>query len=134
VEVDASQLYLLQAAKQSSITDHSSLISKKKRDVVVTKKAPVIKSLDVRSAQEAAPVSTERELAPGIVCTSEIAETELRAFDICTRYGPCMSLTRTQRFDRAKRLGLNPPERIRQILEVFPEMATESIWHGLVSA
>jgi hypothetical protein len=130
VELTVEKNWLQANKQQPSITNHASLISKKKRDVVVAKKAPTGNSLNVQNAEVAVPVAVERELQPGILCTAECADTELRAFDICTRYGPCMSLTRTQRFDRAKRLGLNPPERIRHILEAFPEMSTESIWHG----
>lgn len=136
-------MLLLQVSKQPSITDHASVISKKKRAIITEKKTNIVEKKaqqssipTVRKAQTADPQSTavevsqSREIEPGVICTAETAETELRSFDICTRYGPCMSLTRIQRFERAKRFGLNPPDRIKKILEAFPELSSESIWHG----
>ena len=41
----------------------------------------------------------------------------LRIFDMTSRYGPCVGVTRLQRWERAKKWGLNPPEEVclRQI-------------------
>lgn len=48
------------------------------------------------------------------------------------RYGPCMSSTRLERWERAKKLKLNPPEEIMKVLKAFPEMVDRSVWHGRV--
>ena len=40
----------------------------------------------------------------------------LRVFDLNPTYGPCMGLTRLERWDRAKALGHDPPDEIRHIL------------------
>jgi hypothetical protein len=40
----------------------------------------------------------------------------LRDFDLNTKYGPCCSLTREERWARAAYLGLNPPTEILQII------------------
>lgn len=40
----------------------------------------------------------------------------LRVFDMTSKYGPCVGMTRLQRWERAKKWGLNPPEEIREIL------------------
>lgn len=40
----------------------------------------------------------------------------LRVFDMTSAYGPCVGMTRLQRWERAKKWGLNPPEEIRNIL------------------
>ncbi|WVQ94442.1 hypothetical protein IAU59_001521 [Kwoniella sp. CBS 9459] len=40
----------------------------------------------------------------------------LRVFDMTSSYGPCVGITRLQRWERAKKWGLNPPEEIRTIL------------------
>ncbi|WVQ62952.1 uncharacterized protein L199_001101 [Kwoniella botswanensis] len=40
----------------------------------------------------------------------------LRVFDLTSSYGPCVGITRLQRWERAKKWGLNPPEEIRDIL------------------
>ncbi|KAL7419778.1 hypothetical protein Q5752_005694 [Cryptotrichosporon argae] len=40
----------------------------------------------------------------------------LRVFDMTTKYGPALGRTRLERWERAKKLGLNPPDEIRAIL------------------
>ncbi|WVN90437.1 uncharacterized protein L203_105673 [Cryptococcus depauperatus CBS 7841] len=40
----------------------------------------------------------------------------LRVFDMTTRYGPCVGMSRLQRWERAKLWELDPPEEIRVIL------------------
>ncbi|ORX36385.1 DNA polymerase delta, subunit 4-domain-containing protein [Kockovaella imperatae] len=40
----------------------------------------------------------------------------LRIFDMTSAYGPFIGVTRLQRWERAKKLGLNPPEEIKRIL------------------
>ncbi|WWC69008.1 uncharacterized protein I206_102944 [Kwoniella pini CBS 10737] len=40
----------------------------------------------------------------------------LRVFDMTSSYGPCVGITRLQRWERAQKWGLNPPEEIRDIL------------------
>ncbi|KAF7728399.1 hypothetical protein EC973_006207 [Apophysomyces ossiformis] len=35
----------------------------------------------------------------------------LRSFDLDYKYGPCIGMTRQERWDRALKLGLNPPQR-----------------------
>ena len=46
----------------------------------------------------------------------EEAEAALRQFDLCSKYGPCMGITRMERFDRAVKLGLNPPPEVRELV------------------
>ncbi|ORY29527.1 DNA polymerase delta, subunit 4-domain-containing protein, partial [Naematelia encephala] len=41
----------------------------------------------------------------------------LRVFDMTSKYGPSIGITRLQRWERAKKWGLNPPEEIRLILQ-----------------
>jgi len=40
----------------------------------------------------------------------------LRVFDNTYDYGPCVGVTRLERWERAKEMGLNPPDEIREIL------------------
>ncbi|KAG2144344.1 DNA polymerase delta, subunit 4-domain-containing protein [Suillus clintonianus] len=40
----------------------------------------------------------------------------LRVFDMSYEYGPCVGMTRLERWERAASFGLNPPEEVRQIL------------------
>ncbi|KAL4078692.1 DNA polymerase delta, subunit 4-domain-containing protein [Scleroderma yunnanense] len=40
----------------------------------------------------------------------------LRVFDMSSEYGPCIGMTRLERWERAETLGLKPPPEVRQIL------------------
>ncbi|KDQ61463.1 hypothetical protein JAAARDRAFT_54829 [Jaapia argillacea MUCL 33604] len=40
----------------------------------------------------------------------------LRVFDLSDEYGPCIGVTRLDRWERAAALGLNPPPEVREIL------------------
>ncbi|XP_005280578.1 DNA polymerase delta subunit 4 [Chrysemys picta bellii] len=40
----------------------------------------------------------------------------LKQFDLSWEYGPCTGITRLQRWERAKSLGLNPPLTVRETL------------------
>ncbi|XP_072962516.1 uncharacterized protein [Typha angustifolia] len=42
-------------------------------------------------------------------CEYDEVESKLRKFDMDMRYGPCVGLTRLQRWERASAMGLNPP-------------------------
>ena len=41
---------------------------------------------------------------------------ELKTFDLTSKFGPCCGLTRIERWDRARALGLDPPKRVLEIL------------------
>lgn len=41
----------------------------------------------------------------------------LRDFDLNLKFGPCCTISRTDRFHRAHRLGLNPPQEVIAIIE-----------------
>ncbi|KAK4689169.1 DNA polymerase delta subunit 4, partial [Tremellales sp. Uapishka_1] len=60
----------------------------------------------------------------------------LRIFDMTSSYGPCVGMTRLQRWERAKKWGLNPPEEIHTILTTAQgEDETsyrETVFHGWV--
>uniref|UniRef100_A0A7N0TBF4 DNA polymerase delta subunit 4 n=1 Tax=Kalanchoe fedtschenkoi TaxID=63787 RepID=A0A7N0TBF4_KALFE len=43
-------------------------------------------------------------------------EDVLRQFDLNMRYGPCIGMTRLDRWERAKKLGMNPPNDIESFL------------------
>ncbi|OAX40323.1 hypothetical protein K503DRAFT_864718 [Rhizopogon vinicolor AM-OR11-026] len=40
----------------------------------------------------------------------------LRVFDMSYKYGPCVGMTRLERWERAASLGLGPPQEVRDIL------------------
>jgi DNA polymerase delta subunit 4 len=41
----------------------------------------------------------------------------LRDFDLNTKFGPCCTVTRQARWQRAQALGLDPPEQILALIE-----------------
>jgi len=43
--------------------------------------------------------------------------TILRNFDLTPKYGPCVGITRLERYRRAEKMGLKPPVEVLQILE-----------------
>ncbi|KAI0326260.1 hypothetical protein GY45DRAFT_1310770 [Cubamyces sp. BRFM 1775] len=60
----------------------------------------------------------------------------LRVFDLSYEYGPCVGVSRLDRWERAHALGLNPPPEVKEIL-VTKEGTTEdrfsqSVFHGEV--
>jgi len=40
----------------------------------------------------------------------------LRVFDLSYQYGPCIGVSRLERWERASALGLNPPNEVHEIL------------------
>lgn len=42
---------------------------------------------------------------------------KLKTFDLTLRFGPCVGLSRMTRWNRAKELGLDPPQEIKMLIE-----------------
>ncbi|KAL1927426.1 hypothetical protein VTP01DRAFT_3663 [Rhizomucor pusillus] len=55
----------------------------------------------------------------------------LRQFDLDYKFGPCVGLTRLERWERAEQLGLNPPEEIKRIIQANPT-ENESLFEGRI--
>ncbi|XP_032074423.1 DNA polymerase delta subunit 4 [Thamnophis elegans] len=55
----------------------------------------------------------------------------LKQFDLSRQYGPCTGITRMQRWERAKFLGLNPPTTVQDLLLKYNEdpFVIYSLWH-----
>ena len=63
------------------------------------------------------PSHTDRGLVPGSVKELEELEQRLRSeFDLETKYGPVVGLSRLGRWERAVRLGLEPPRWVRDTI------------------
>ncbi|KAI0737340.1 DNA polymerase delta, subunit 4-domain-containing protein [Daedaleopsis nitida] len=60
----------------------------------------------------------------------------LRVFDLSYEYGPCVGISRLQRWERAQALGLNPPPEVKEILMTkegsTEEEYTQSVFYGEV--
>ncbi len=73
--------------------------------------SPFTKGLS-RSSHKPSPM-----LPPKTLTSIEIKKV-LLSFDLDPKFGPSYGLTRTARFLRAKKLGLNPPEEIPRFIEL----------------
>ncbi|KAG2708779.1 hypothetical protein I3843_05G189300 [Carya illinoinensis] len=59
------------------------------------------------------------------------SEEVLRQFDLNMAYGPCLGMTRQARWERARRLGLNPPYEIERLLKAG-KVEPQCLWDGRV--
>ncbi|XP_060211609.1 uncharacterized protein LOC132639142, partial [Lycium barbarum] len=55
----------------------------------------------------------------------------LTQFDLNMAYGPCLGLSRLDRWERAKSLGLNPPRDVEPLLR-SSKVRNECLWGGRV--
>lgn len=58
-------------------------------------------------------------------------EEMLRQFDMNMAYGPCLGMTRLGRWERALRLGMNPPDEIDKLLKT-EKVKQDCLWQGRV--
>ncbi|KAI8578521.1 hypothetical protein K450DRAFT_246161 [Umbelopsis ramanniana AG] len=59
----------------------------------------------------------------------------LRAFDLNYAYGSCVGISRLERWQRADKLGLNPPQEVKKLLagkNADKEDVKECLFHGRV--
>ncbi|PNH05664.1 DNA polymerase delta subunit 4 [Tetrabaena socialis] len=62
-------------------------------------------------------------------------EQRLRQFDLQTKYGPCAGISRLERWERAVKFGLEPPEDVRDIIMAqggLGSAADRCLWHGRI--
>ncbi|MQM04800.1 hypothetical protein Taro_037604 [Colocasia esculenta] len=67
-------------------------------------------------------------------------EEVLRLFDMDMKYGPCLGVTRLERWERAARLGLHPPAELEGLLLRHreaggggaPAVKLECLWEGRI--
>ncbi|KAG6605696.1 DNA polymerase delta subunit 4 [Cucurbita argyrosperma subsp. argyrosperma] len=55
------------------------------------------------------------------------SENILRQFDMNMAYGPCLGMTRMERWELARKLGLNPPKEIESLLK-GGKVQLECLW------
>ena len=58
-------------------------------------------------------------------------ECKLRLWDMDMRFGPCIGLPRMRRWERAEKLGLNPPTEIRNLL-LTTNASEDCLWQHRV--
>ena len=67
----------------------------------------------------------------GVIDDYDENEDMLRKFDMNMAYGPCLGMTRLARWERARSLGLNPPEEIEGLLKAG-KARSDCLWDGRV--
>ncbi|CAN1271604.1 DNA polymerase delta subunit 4 [Linum perenne] len=68
-----------------------------------------------------------------LLCSENVEKGEqmLREFDMNMAYGPCIGMTRSARWERAHRLGMNPSGEIKDLLD-GGNVKAQSVWDGRV--
>ncbi|KAK9735890.1 hypothetical protein RND81_04G235500 [Saponaria officinalis] len=61
----------------------------------------------------------------------DATEEMLRQFDLNIAYGPCIGMPRLDRWNRAYKLGMNPPKEIETLLK-SGKVQADSLWDGRV--
>ncbi|KAF3966749.1 hypothetical protein ACB098_12G088000 [Castanea mollissima] len=69
--------------------------------------------------------------SPDLKDDNDENEDILRKFDMNMAYGPCLGMTRLARWERARSLGLNPPEEIEGLLKAG-KVRSDCLWDGRV--
>ncbi|KAJ7376130.1 DNA polymerase delta subunit 4 [Desmophyllum pertusum] len=94
-----------------------------KKDRPIKQKQQQIKTSDL--SHKDAEVSKDQTLE----LTKELSV--LKEFDLDSEFGPCIGITRLQRWERAKEYGLYPPEEVKTIISQHPndEAFTECVWY-----
>jgi hypothetical protein len=149
-QADDSQVCAAQRSVQPRIDEAPGVVSKKNLSIVKSDKSAAKPPLPQQQVFEkkpapppaikkpADPAAEVRDVAasePGAgptLLSWEEAEARLREWDMNTRFGPCMSMTRLERWNRAKKLDLDPPVFIHNVMKAFPELKDKSVWHNRV--
>jgi len=89
---------------------------------------PSTATLDSDSVQPAALVAKgRRDYNDDIDDIEEV----LRQFDMNMKYGPCIGVPRLERWERASKLGLDPPQQVKLFLERAGGIS-DCLWEGRV--
>ncbi|KAL9233550.1 hypothetical protein vseg_008531 [Gypsophila vaccaria] len=78
--------------------------------------------------------SSSSSHSPSLLSTHEeydANEEVLRQFDLNMAYGPCIGMPRLDRWNRANRLGMNPPKDVEALLK-SGKVQADSLWDGRV--
>ncbi|XP_017408134.1 DNA polymerase delta subunit 4 isoform X2 [Vigna umbellata] len=90
------------------------------------------KTTATKKSSKKSPIPTVIQ-TPATSSGAECNESEvvLRQFDLNMAYGPCLGIARLARWERAQRLGLNPPQEIESLLK-SGKVQMESLWGGRI--
>ncbi|EFJ14760.1 hypothetical protein SELMODRAFT_445786 [Selaginella moellendorffii] len=110
-------------AARAMATKLTSVLKPRKKGMSPQKKKKKIILSDADQAIGASEKRVARALVYPSASSTDVAEDEddveemLRQFDLDAKFGPCVGLSRIERWERAQRHGLCPPQNIRDVLE-----------------
>ncbi|CAF1159028.1 unnamed protein product, partial [Didymodactylos carnosus] len=52
----------------------------------------------------------------------------LKKFDLNMDFGPCTGITRLERFNRAMKHSLDPPSRVQELIDMYPNSKEVTHW------
>ncbi|KAL5568298.1 hypothetical protein UlMin_024873 [Ulmus minor] len=107
-------------------------MSTKMKSFYRQKKSGIAKPSSKKSRSK--PVASEHSASPHLQDDDyDKKEQLLRQFDLNMAYGPCLGMSRLARWERASRLGLNPPKEIEALLKDSDlNVGSNCLWDGLV--
>ncbi|KEH31314.1 putative DNA polymerase delta, subunit 4 [Medicago truncatula] len=68
----------------------------------------------------------------GVTDEQNNSESVLRQFDLNMDYGPSIGLTRLERWERAKKWDMNPPQEIKELILKSGNDQQEGLWNKRV--
>ncbi|KAK6192687.1 hypothetical protein SNE40_004116 [Patella caerulea] len=71
------------------------------------------KSADTKTCADSAPSTSESKFERDIEL--------LKSFDLTLEYGPCTGISRLERWSRAEKHGLNPPQSVYNLLQLHAD-------------
>ncbi|CDH51335.1 predicted protein [Lichtheimia corymbifera JMRC:FSU:9682] len=103
-------------ANQPKITDLGAATSKKGAVRKTRREGGIGSMMNLDKKPTEAPSSSPRVVG---IHQEHLSQEEilLRKFDLDYKYGPCVGLTRMERWLRAEKLGLNPPKEVKEQLD-----------------
>jgi len=108
------------------------LVKKKVTIGKAAKKSKTVKPSLGDSVQSLAKIGTKRrrEVPAGVDSEDQI----LKAFDMDIKFGGCMGISRLNRWKRARKFNLDPPEAVKKILDKYDETDSinECLWEARV--
>ncbi|XP_034400272.1 DNA polymerase delta subunit 4 isoform X2 [Cyclopterus lumpus] len=102
--------------KDSTKEDINSSVTMTTKRGLITDSFKVVKKARNGVKREKRPPTPPPQKEPESEMAHEEELQRLRQFDLDWRFGPCTGISRQQRWERAKRHGLSPPEEVRDLL------------------
>ena len=131
VSAQPAQQRRLQFDKPDAFATASSDTQEAAAAAAVAAAAAAAAAKEAAAAPKAAVAAGDTAVAAEMQLSSA-EENELRGFDLTQKWGACNGLSRAERWNRARKLGLEPPSRIFDLLQRVPSSSAAA--QSLLSA